>query len=49
MGITGCIQYVSVKLPSFAGQTEWVDVHEEEVLVMNEKGVGKGQSGIDTE
>ena len=49
MGITGCIQYVSVKLPSFAGQTEWVDVHEEVVRIVDEKGVGKGRSGIDKE
>ena len=49
IGITGCIQNVSVKLPSFAGQTEWVDVHEEKVLVMDEKDIGKGRSGIDTE
>ena len=40
MGITGCIQYVSVKLPSFAGQTECVDVHEEEVRIVDEKGGG---------
>ena len=42
------LKYVSVKPPSFASHTTWVHVHEEEVLIVDEKGVGKGRSGIDT-